>query len=622
MRRGKTQVLGSVLGDCWEKIHEATIASLSSATKLLIRGDSIGDATGKAITNTEAYDSYTKLMIHMEGTTTSFVDSATAKSITVVNQTTQSTTQFKFGSKAGYFDGSGDALTLADSADWDFGAGDFTVDTWVRFNETGNNVVFAHQTDDPYVPGNSNVWRCQLYTNKLRMDFWKAGVGLVGSYDMTSNWAYSANVWYHLAFIRNGTVCLIFVDGVSQTLTETQAIGGTTLGDCTGLLYIGGSAVGGGSDFDGYLDEYRISKGIARWTANFNPPITAYGLVASLSSQYKFNEVGKSLAFCGLGSDECLSLADSADWTFGTGNFTLDLLANFNHVGTLGDDKCFMIQRVDASNYWCFYITDGTTISFLVTLGGVTKIYTQQDYSFAENTWYHIAYVRNGTEGYIFVNGTKIRTDTTIGTTDITDLATGLIIGYMPNYTKLDGYLSMVRITKGTALWTSNFTPPIYTDYYGAATQYVITGLDGDEDEEYQLITRIVNNYNGPVNYYLRPNNDSTAGHYGYQDLNGDNTSVAAYRGTESGIYLTGVGALNEVFFSKTILYSKSGYVRTALVSAESSISGTTVGGIWLNGFSWNNSADNITSLQVFTEVANGLGVGSVIELWKKSKKV
>ena len=64
----------------------------------------------------------------------------------------------------------------------------------------------------------------------------------------------------------------MYVDGTSRA-------SGTAAGhDYTALLEMGASTLWSGRDFDGYLDEIRISKGIARWTANFTPPTKAYGI--------------------------------------------------------------------------------------------------------------------------------------------------------------------------------------------------------------------------------------------------------------------------------------------------------------------------------------------------------
>jgi hypothetical protein len=153
-----------------------------------------------------------------------------------------------------------------------------------------------------------------------------------------------------------------------------------------------------------------------------------------------------------------------------------------------------------------------------------------------------------------------------------------------------------------------------------AATSYTISGLDGDTDEEYMLITRFISNYAGTLTYYIRPNND-TGTNYGYQFLDVVNTAIAATRATASawlcGTTATGTGRGS---FGENLINAKSGKVRTILTKFLRSINGLTIEGASLAGQSWNNTADNITSLVVLAGETNGIGIGSHILLFKRQK--
>jgi len=153
-----------------------------------------------------------------------------------------------------------------------------------------------------------------------------------------------------------------------------------------------------------------------------------------------------------------------------------------------------------------------------------------------------------------------------------------------------------------------------------AATSVTISSLDGDTDEEYRLIIRTVNGYNGAVNYLLRLNND-TGSNYGRQTINGSGSSVTAARLVYSGALTGYIESLNSLSLVNTIIHAKSGYIRTILTELNTEISGTTIGYLYLIGLSWNNTADNITSLVIFADQTNGLGVGTSIELFKKKYK-
>ena len=95
---------------------------------------------------------------------------------------------------------------------------------------------------------------------------------------------YSANIgsldinrWYHVAFVRVGTTGYFFIDGVRQTTTQIVAFGTNDTGNIAADVNIGGAVSGWGSeDFNGWMDELRISKGMARWSSDFTVPTEAY----------------------------------------------------------------------------------------------------------------------------------------------------------------------------------------------------------------------------------------------------------------------------------------------------------------------------------------------------------
>jgi hypothetical protein len=155
-----------------------------------------------------------------------------------------------------------------------------------------------------------------------------------------------------------------------------------------------------------------------------------------------------------------------------------------------------------------------------------------------------------------------------------------------------------------------------------ATTSITISGLDGNTDEEYKILVRPINGYNGNCGYYIRPNNDSGA-NYGYQNIYASNTSVGGGRaGGNTGFLINAADSLNRISLYNAILMAKSGYVRTLMLENVCSVNGTAILFNTFEGWSWNNTADNITSLVIIATQTDGLGIGSVIELWRKSKKV
>lgn len=147
------------------------------------------------------------------------------------------------------------------------------------------------------------------------------------------------------------------------------------------------------------------------------------------------------------------------------------------------------------------------------------------------------------------------------------------------------------------------------------ATSITISGLKGNTDVLYRLRTRIVNGTNTASYIFLKMNADGGT-NYGYQYLLGYITTVLAGRGTDTNMGMGCIGVLkNELGSSESLIYAKSGYVRTALTKRSESVSGTTLGQTILLGFSWNNTADEITSILVSSDQVNCIGSGSIISL-------
>lgn len=152
-----------------------------------------------------------------------------------------------------------------------------------------------------------------------------------------------------------------------------------------------------------------------------------------------------------------------------------------------------------------------------------------------------------------------------------------------------------------------------------AATSITISGLDGDVDEEYELIVREVSG-GTPATLFLSFNSDTDADNYGTQCVYGENSTAGASRSTGSP---TGwqIGSLNTngyLCFSQTKIKAKSGQVRTGITKFAYDINGTSIIGIYLRGQSWNNSVDNINSLVLTHASASGIGIGSRVILLKK----
>jgi len=149
-------------------------------------------------------------------------------------------------------------------------------------------------------------------------------------------------------------------------------------------------------------------------------------------------------------------------------------------------------------------------------------------------------------------------------------------------------------------------------------TSITISNLRGDVDESYEMICRFVQNGATAAACWLRLNND-TGSNYGRERLRATGSSLTANQSTgQSAIRLGGATAAGNIAFSSTLIYAKSGRIRLTVSNRASDITGTTVSIRDMSGASWNNTADEITSMTVLSNQTNGMGVGTRIILLKK----
>ena len=206
---------------------------------------------------TDPYLSSVSLLLHMDGSngSTVFTDSS-ANSITVTGYGNAqiSTAQSRFGASSAYFDGSGDYLSTASSlAPLQMGTGDFTVEAFIRptASVAGYRGLIGLQSTDIdtlYILAGALVW-------------YNSGTGAG---------AIAVDTWYHVAASRQGTNLRVFLDGVLVN-TSTNSNNMTF-----GRLRVGSNGANTGEFFQGWMDELRVTKGVARYIANFAPPTAPF----------------------------------------------------------------------------------------------------------------------------------------------------------------------------------------------------------------------------------------------------------------------------------------------------------------------------------------------------------
>ena len=371
------------------------------------------------------------------------------------------------------FDGSGDYLSVPSSTDFAFGTGDFTVEFWYYRTATPS-------TTDGLVSWNylSGV---HIAENTAGIFLWVGGTQIFQPSTKTV-----LNSWNHVAVSRSGSTVKLFVNGAEvDSASSSQSV-------TANALYIGASSHATSEAANGYISNVRLLKGTALYTTNFTPPTEKLTAVAGTSlltcqsnrfvdnssnahtitptgnveisafnpfgqgSEYAVGENKGSTYFDGDG--DYLTLADTTAGAFGTDDFTLEFwiynIGNANSLSAVlttynGNNAAkhwgLQIDRDSEGNiYWYYSITLGINSSVKLN----------------KNTWTHIAVVRNSSTTTMYVNGVSGGSFS-----DNTNYVSpsGLSIGSdlnSPSAYEMTGYLSNVRIVKGTALYTTNFTPP------------------------------------------------------------------------------------------------------------------------------------------------------------------
>lgn len=220
-------------------------------------------------------DAFTKVLLHLDGAdaSTTFTDES-GKTWTGNNSAQIDTAEKKFGTGSLLLeDDNPDSIYTDDHADFTFGADDFTIDLRFKRGETGTNQCLIGKVNSS---GNSDtvVFRMVIDAgDRLFADLYYDGtlneISVNGISDTAS--------WHHLALVRYSNIIKLYYDGTSVG-TPLDATGFSTL-DTDGELHIGKNGQNNNWYYDGWIDEVRISKGIARWVRNFAPPMTAYPYV-------------------------------------------------------------------------------------------------------------------------------------------------------------------------------------------------------------------------------------------------------------------------------------------------------------------------------------------------------
>ena len=418
----------------------------------------------------------------------SFDDKSTSDhTITANGNVTQTTfSPYRHGGYSTYFDGSGDYIDWPAHADFNLGTGDFTIEGWVQTGVTSNDYYYRRifMLDGPTGNNNSNI---QLgfdgTTGKFNM--WSN----TGAVDVLSGAGFNDNAWHHFAVVRNSNTLTLWVDGSSAGTADASSYtfspnSGTPRPRIASYNQTQG-------DFLGYIRDFRIVKGTAVYTSAFNSslpsePLTAITNTSLLTCHLPYiadgsttghtPTVGGSTSTQPLapydgqeysasshlgsasfdGSGDYLSAPDSDDWHIGASDFTIE---GWIYKANDGSHQSLLSNRASGSNEWRVlldYTTSYSEGAFRFDWGSSYQTWSNADIQ--ADTWTHFAVTRSGTTGTLYINGVS-KGDKTLS--DIGNISGSLIVGSNDGsgeYYK--GNVADLRIVKGTAVYTSNFTPP------------------------------------------------------------------------------------------------------------------------------------------------------------------
>lgn len=417
---------------------------------------------------------YVTLLLPGNGTNgaqnNTFLDSSSNNfSITRNGVTTQGTFSPYGSNWSNYFDGSGDYLSAPNNAVFNFGSGNFTIELWFNQSVAARADVVTKVASAGYAPF------VLVLGNTLYPQFYMSEAGSGWQVSLFSSTTFTLGTWNHLAVVRNGTTITMYLNGVSVA-TQTGYSGSPMVN--TDPVLVGGDTY----SLNGYLSNVRIVKGTAVYTAAFTPPtapltaITNTSLLTCQSSRFvdnssnaftitrngdvnvqRFSPFSPTAAYSaatigGSGYFDGASWLDnpssSTAYAFGTGDFTIEGFAYRDVAGT-SDAGLFALSNglriVRYSSSTIRFILGATTIGETVPSVG---------------QWFHWAAVRRSGTMYLYING--VSTLSSANSTNVTGSISSTIgrasTSSLTNF--YTGFLSSIRVTKGAALYTANFTPP------------------------------------------------------------------------------------------------------------------------------------------------------------------
>ena len=456
-------------GNNWTPVNFGGSAALDKATGALpILNTDGGGKVARVGVRTDENASSLVLALPLIGVKDDVSNQINSGSTTKTITSTNAVANYAFSNFYGgswYFDGTDDGIAVTNTSQLDFGSDDFTIEMWFydTVGDSSSDTLIA--TSEYTNSSSNNAFSVYSFGKGIRM-FDRTGGAFVQR--TTDGQVFETNTWNHFAWTRTGSENKMYVNG---NLTQSWSNSITyTAGQ---RIFIGANDYNGGGgapsdfEFNGYIQDVRVYKGVVKYTSNFIPASTNPDILPDTPSGVSYSSkltkiIDGAVAFDGTG--DYLSLADSDDWNFGSGDWTIEFYGN-TKATTNGELTTVVTQSIyAASSDTSFYVGMGSYVSCWLSSG--TNYQVQLNTSGVvvnDGNWHHIACVRNGTNIIIFVDGKNVANTTVSAEYTLGNSTQLLGIGSQNNNYFFPGFISNLRIINGTALYTSNFTPPTTT---------------------------------------------------------------------------------------------------------------------------------------------------------------
>ena len=186
------------------------------------------------------------------------------RTITFVGSDSEiSTAQSKFGGSSLSITGGSSRITTPGTSSLN-ATGDFTMEVWIYNSSTSDYPCLLTNSASS---GELSCYLASTTSNQI-LRLWNNSA--VTNFSTTL----PQNQWYHFALVRSGSTVKLYVNGTADSTTRSDS--GTYGWGSQSNLHIGGYPTRTDYNFEGYLDDFRLTVGAARYTTNFTPPTTAH----------------------------------------------------------------------------------------------------------------------------------------------------------------------------------------------------------------------------------------------------------------------------------------------------------------------------------------------------------